>query len=262
MRWFFFIWIILITPAHAQSEREVDLELFLAVDVSRSMSPQELEIQRQGYAAALSSPEVFAAIRGGLIGEIAITYVEWAGAFAQKTVVPWTLIDTPEAAQDIAAQITAHFDPSLRRTSISAALDHARKSISQNEFMGLRRVIDISGDGPNNQGPIVTLSRDRVLADGITINGLPLMTTDEMSERWGIPDLDVYYRSCVIGGPGAFVLPVWEWGAFPEAIKRKLILEIAGRAKPEKPHIHKAQAYNCRIGEEIFSRNMDRLSIP
>jgi len=263
MRLWFCVFLLCVSdPAWAQTEREVDLELFLAVDVSRSMTPAELEIQRRGYATALASDDVYAAISSGLIGEIAVTYVEWAGQASQNIVVPWTVIDSPEAAERIAHQITAHFDPGLRRTSISGALDYARASILQNDFHGLRRVIDISGDGPNNQGPLVTLARDRALAEGIIINGLPLMTRDAFSDRWGIPDLDIYYTECVVGGPGAFVLPVLEWDAFPDAIKRKLVLEIAGKTPPESPRVYAAQSYNCRVGEEIWQRNRFLFSEP
>lgn len=248
--------------APAQDLREVDLELFLAVDVSRSMSPAELEIQRRGYAQALGSDEVIARITGGLIGEIALTYVEWAGVGSQSVVVPWTLIDGPETARAVAAEITNHFDPSLRRTSISSALLYAQASIAANEFRGLRRVIDISGDGPNNQGMLAPIARDRVLADGIIINGLPLMTEDILSERWGIPDLDVYYENCVIGGPGAFVLPVLGWDAFEDAVKRKLLLEIAGDTPRAEARLTRVEGYNCRIGEEIWERNMRYFSEP
>jgi hypothetical protein len=254
--------LLLAGTSSAQNQREVDLELFLAVDVSRSMSPSELEIQRKGYAQALSSDEVIARITGGLIGEIALTYVEWAGAGTQNVVVPWTLIDGPEAAKAVAEQITNHFDPSLRRTSISGALLYAQGSIASNEYQGLRRVIDISGDGPNNQGLLATVARDRLLADGLIINGLPLMTQDAFSERWGIPDLDIYYENCVIGGPGAFVLPVLTWDAFQDAVKRKLLLEIAGALPPRPLQPQKVAGYNCRIGEEIWERNMRMFSEP
>lgn len=248
--------------ATAEELREVDLELFLAVDVSRSMSPYELEIQRRGYAQALGSDEVAARITGGLIGEIALTYVEWAGVGTQNIVVPWTLIDSPETAREVAQRITKHFDPSLRRTSISDALVYARDSIASNDFRGLRRVIDISGDGPNNQGLLAPVARDRALADGIVINGLPLMTEDIMSDRWGIPDLDVYYENCVIGGPGAFVLPVLTWDAFEDAVKRKLLLEIAGSLPESAARLQQVEGYNCRVGEEIWERNMRIFSEP
>ncbi|NRB05183.1 MAG: DUF1194 domain-containing protein [Rhodobacteraceae bacterium] len=237
------------------NEIEVDVELFLAVDVSRSMNPYELEIQRQGYASALSSDAVQSAIAGGLLGRIAVTYVEWAGAGSQKIVVPWTLIETKDDANSVARQITAYFDDAMRRTSISSALLYAADSIEQNNFIGLRRVIDVSGDGPNNMGIPVEDARDTVLARRIIINGIPLMTQDDFSERWGIEDLDVYYRNCVIGGPGAFVIPVLDWDRFAEAVRRKLVLEIAGRTPQVlRVNAEQTQPYNCLIGEQIWER--------
>ena len=241
----------------AQAEKlEVDVELFLAVDVSRSMMPDELEIQRRGYAAALRNETVIGAIRRGLLGRIAITYVEWAGAYSQTVVVPWTVIETPEDAARVADQITAHFDGAMHRTSISSALLYADEDIETNEFIGLRRVIDVSGDGPNNHGRPVLLARELVLSKGITVNGIPLMTRDAFSDQWGIDDLDEYYRRCVIGGPGAFVIPVLEWYQFAEAVRRKLVLEIAG----QMPRLHTVQlrqqpAYDCLVGERIWERN-------
>ncbi|MEL6467164.1 MAG: DUF1194 domain-containing protein [Pseudomonadota bacterium] len=248
---------------HAQERTEVDVELFLAVDVSRSMQPYELEIQRRGYAAALVSQEVQDAIASGFLGRIAITYVEWAGAAHQREIVPWTVLASPRDAARVAARITAHFDDGMRRTSISSALIHAADSIEANDFNGLRRVIDVSGDGPNNMGLPVTEARDAVLARGITINGLPLMTQDDgIMARWNIPDLDVYYTACVIGGTGAFVVPVIDWLEFEDAVRRKLVLEIAGqpvrlwRAQASRPY------YNCLIGEEIWERNRDIFALP
>ncbi len=253
----------LAAPALAQ-DREVDVELFLAVDVSRSMNPDELEIQRRGYAMALQSDEVIAAILNGMIGTVAITYVEWAGSHSQRTVVPWTLIDSAEDAHAFAGQITANYNASMRRTSISQALRHAADAFEGNGFSGLRRVIDISGDGPNNQGGLVTAARDSVLDRGITINGLPLMTEDPLTASWGIPDLDIYYIRCVIGGPGAFILPVTHWDQFAEAVQRKLILEIAGDLPAR---LHRAQSrslppYDCEVGEKIWERNRRYLDWP
>lgn len=234
---------------------EVDIELFLAVDVSRSMSPYELELQRRGYAEALTHPDVLSAIRGGLIGRIALTYVEWAGSNAQNVVVPWTLIDNDATAADVAATLSAEPSSGMRRTSISGALAFAAGSFHSNDFQGLRRVIDISGDGPNNQGLPVLEARAAVLDQGIIINGLPLMTEDEVSSRWGIEDLDIYYNECVIGGPGSFMIPVHGWSAFAEAVRRKLVLEIAGVQDAEFSSLHKAYSYDCMIGEKIWERN-------
>ena len=257
------IFLIFLWPALLRAETEVDVELFLAVDVSRSMQPWELEIQRRGYAEALKSDAVWQAMQRGLLQRIAVTYVEWAGIASQRVVVPWTLVETRDDFARVADEITAHFDPALRRTSITSALDYAADSIGSNAFAGLRRVIDVSGDGPNNAGGTVSETRDRVVAQGITINGLPLMThdPDEPFSRWGIPDLDAYYEACVIGGPGAFVIPVREWDEFAAAVRRKLVLEIAGPA-PRLWRVEARSGYNCRIGEDIWTRNMDLMTLP
>ena len=258
MRFFVALAFGVLVAAQAPAE-EVDVELFLAVDVSRSMSPAELEIQRRGYAEALRSDDVIHAIQSGLIGQIALTYVEWAGQTSQREVVPWTLIRTREDAEAFADQIEAHFDPSLRRTSISGALRYAAEAIRDNEFKGLRRVIDVSGDGPNNNGAPVLAARRMVVDRGIIINGLPLMTRDGLGVRWHLEDLDLYYEACVIGGPGAFSIPVLDWSEFAVAVRRKLVLEIVG---PRYPRLWKAEnrgatpdGYDCMIGEKIWEQN-------
>lgn len=251
-----------VSPVLAQ-DVEVDVELFLAVDVSRSMSPAELEIQRRGYAEALTSDPVVRAIEDGLLGRIAITYVEWAGEHAQRLIVPWTLVQSEADAQAVAHQITARFDQGLRRTSISGALLYATDDFTGNGFAGLRRVIDVSGDGPNNQGRPVERARDAALAQGIIINGLPLMTQDALSEIWGIPDLDLYYRRCVIGGPGAFVIPVLDWDQFANAVKRKLVLEIAGMSARIRPvQYQPPEPYDCLVGEKMWEQNRAYFDIP
>lgn len=256
--------LLLILPTFLSAQDvEVDVELFLAVDVSRSMSPAELEIQRRGYAEALTSPQVMEAIENGLLGRIAITYVEWAGEYSQRVVVPWTLLATRQEARAIAHRITARFDAGLRRTSISGALLYAAEDFDGNGFQGLRRVIDVSGDGPNNQGRPVERARDAALAEGFIINGLPLMTQDQLSEIWGIPDLDIYYRHCVIGGPGAFVIPVLAWDQFADAVKRKLVLEIAGLpARIYPAQLAQEQPYDCLIGEKMWEQNRAYFDIP
>ena len=236
-------------PARAT---EVDVELALMVDVSRSMDAWELELQRRGYAEAIASDEVIGAIENSYTGRVAITYVEWAGYGLQRVILPWTLIDGRPAAEAAAAQLTADFSLSMRRTSISGAIDFARQDMRSNDFEGLRQVIDISGDGPNNDGKPVTEARDETVADGIVINGLPLMTFDGTSP-WGIADLDVYYQSCVIGGPGAFVVPVTDWAEFPLAVRRKIVLELADISGT----FHQTRSgatptgYDCLIGEKI-----------
>ncbi|MEM7439966.1 MAG: DUF1194 domain-containing protein [Pseudomonadota bacterium] len=239
--------------ASAPQAEEVDLELVLLVDVSRSMTPRELTIQRNGYAAALQSEEVYQAMRGGLLGRIALTYVEWSNT--QTTVVPWTAVETRQDLAAFAAAMTVHFDPSLRRTSISEALLFGMGVLEANAFDGLRQVIDISGDGPNNLGPPVTQARQRVVGQGIVINGLPLMTREGMGAQWHLNGLDIYFQTCVIGGPGAFVVPVYEWADFPKAIKRKLVLEIAGLSLPPLPQRvqnEQRDPTDCLIGEKIW----------
>ncbi len=237
-------------------QTEVDIELFLAVDVSRSMTEEELDIQRLGYAEALTSPDVLQAIGAGLLGRIAITYVEWAGTGAYRVVVPWQILSTAQEADEIATTIVTTQGSGMQRTSITGAITYAADDFDNNAFLGLRRVIDISGDGPNNQGPPVVEARDAALAKGIIINGLPLMTEDALSRFWGIPDLDVYYTRCVIGGPGAFVIPVLDWAAFVPAVKRKLILEISQKPARVVPVQFTAQPpYDCLVGEKNYQKN-------
>ncbi len=245
---------------------EVDLELVLLVDVSRSMSPIELSIQREGYAAALRSDEVYAAVWAGLLQRIALTYVEWAGT--QRVVVDWTLIESREDLDRFAGAVERSMSAGMRRTSISEALVFGAESLLSNEYEGLRRVIDVSGDGPNNEGRPVAGARDAVLAQRIVINGLPLMTQDDpggFGGSWYLEDLDAYYRACVTGGPGSFVIPVYDWRDFGEAVRRKLVLEIAGLAVPEavqKIQFREAEAYDCLIGEKIWEQRRRYWSEP
>lgn len=232
----------------------VDVELILAVDVSLSMSPGELAIQRDGYAAALTSQQVIDAIRDGVHGKIAITYVEWAGVTVQHIVVPWTIVSNHEEAQAFAEKLTLHPPNSARRTSISGALTFAGDMFAESPHRGMKRVVDISGDGPNNQGGLVVPARDALVEQGITINGLPLMTTGGYSSVYDLANLDLYYQNCVIGGPGAFMIPVNDWDQFPEAVRRKLVLELAG-GPPTHAHIVPAvtrDSTDCDVGEKMW----------
>ena len=238
-------------------DEPVDVELVLAVDVSLSMSPEELEIQRAGYAAALTDPTVVKAILEGVHAKIALTYVEWAGDATQRVLVPWQVIASEEDAKRFAGQITATPSRSARRTSISAALSYAAGLFENSGFSGMKRVIDVSGDGPNNQGGPVDRARDEVIAQGVTINGLPLMTNGGgFAGMFDVVNLDEYYENCVIGGPGAFVISVNDWSQFPEAVRRKLVMELAAApADIEAPKVTKAAAEfsnDCQIGEKIW----------
>lgn len=240
----------------AGAQEYVDIELVLAVDVSRSMTAGELEIQRRGYAEALTSDEVIRALTSGPHQQIALTYVEWAGTNLQRSVVPWTVIRGIDDATRVARTLTTRLSNQMRRTSISAALDHAVDLFDDNGYTGLRKVIDISGDGPNNMGGPVAIARDRAIARGIVINGLPLMTREGLGMMWHLDDLDLYYINCVIGGPGAFVIPVRSWTEFGPAIQRKLILELVWHQRRVQLARYRGArpdgSYDCLIGEKIW----------
>lgn len=251
------------TLSCAQAQEPVDVALVLAVDVSRSMSPRELTIQREGYAAALNHPDVIRAIGQGGYGRIAVTMFEWAGDGSIRDVFDWTLVENAADADQLSAIVRSSKPVGLQRTSISGAILHALKRLDEAPFAGFRQVVDVSGDGPNNQGQPVLAAREMALSRRIVINGLPLMTRDGPGGGFNIPDLDVYYRECVIGGPGSFLVPVNSWDQFPEAIRRKLILEIGGlpamaptivpaQAAPTQRLQASTEPYDCLVGEKIW----------
>jgi len=255
-----------IIPAAAFGQDYVDLELVLAIDISRSMDLDELKLQRQGYVEAFRHPEVIRAIETGPNGRIAVTYVEWAGSAYQSVLVPWSIVSNQAEAEAFAERIGAAPLERERGTSISHGLDFSAGLFASSGASGLRRAIDISGDGPNNVGPPVAPMRDRVAADGITINGLPIMLkTVTAAGPYNIPDLDIYYEDCVIGGPGAFVVTVDDPARFAFAIRRKLVLEIAG-AGPQGPpgaagarvvpvaDVRPAPRVDCLVGEKARGR--------
>ena len=218
----------------------VDTELVIAVDVSNSMDPEEQALQREGYILGLTSREFLQALRDGSHGRIAITYFEWAGQYDQKIILPWRLIDGPESAEAATNEIKRTPYRRAPRTSIFGALQFAKPLFDSSGYNGLRRVIDVSGDGTNNMGPPVTIMRDEVLAAGITINGLPIMLSRPYGTGTDIPNLDVYYEDCVIGGPGSFVVAIKQREQFKEATRTKLVQEIAG--VPTKPRVVPVQA--------------------
>ena len=251
-----------ITPAAAQMRAKppaaapanVDVELVIAVDVSYSMDPDEQALQREGYITGLNSPEFLNALRQGAFGKIAITYFEWAGAADQRTVVPWRLIDGPATAKAFTDEIAAAPYRRAYRTSISGALRYAMPLFGTAGFNGLRRVIDVSGDGVNNQGPPVTITRDQALEQGITINGLPILLKRPSAATMDIENLDEYYEDCVIGGPGSFMIPIRERDQFREATRTKLVQEIAGREPALRaiPVAEKKIRVSCFIGERMW----------
>jgi hypothetical protein len=249
-------------PRVAEKEATVDVELVLAVDVSYSMDMDELAIQREGYAQAIVSKEFLQALKSGPNGKIAITYFEWAASTDQKLIIPWRLIDGPESADAVSAEIMKTPIRRASRTSISGAINFAMPLFEENNYRGLRRVIDISGDGPNNNGMPVTTARDAALEKGIIINGLPIMVKEPSYSTMDIDNLDYYYEDCVIGGPGSFVVTIKDRDKFKEAIRTKLLLEVAGR-QPERAVVPaatqtKEPRVNCLIGEKIWQDRWGR----
>jgi hypothetical protein len=248
----------------------VDVELILATDVSYSMDMDELAVQREGYAQAIVSKEFLQALKNLPRGRISITYFEWAAAGDQKIIIPWRLIDGPETADAVSSEIMKIPVRRASRTSISGAIYFAMPLFEQDPYHGLRRVIDISGDGANNDGTPVTGARDEALSKGIVINGLPIMVKEPSYSTMDIDHLDWYYKDCVTGGLGSFVVPIRDRERFKEAIRTKLLLEVAGRT-PERPLVRVADKgpkngqgnetssesnneprVSCLIGEQIW----------
>ena len=239
-----------------QAGLPVDVALVIAVDVSLSMDPGEQLLQRTGYVEAFRHPELVATIANGLFQRIAVTYFEWGSAVDQTLVVPWTVVEDAASAAAVAARLEAEPILRSRSTSISAALDFAVVLFERTEVEAMRRVIDVSGDGPNNDGRPVLEARATALAQGITINGLPVMLRPMGFSPWSIPELDAYYKDCVIGGPGSFVLPVRDPVDFNDAIRQKLLLEIAlGPTGVVPAAVSPSQAglgpSDCLIGERL-----------
>lgn len=247
--WFalLFSWVFPLGNAHAAEE--VDVALVLAVDVSWSMDPDEQDLQRQGFVEAFRSAVVHDAIRKGMLGRIAVAYFEWAGAGRQQVIVPWTVLNGPTAALAFADRLGRQPPGRAYYTSVSGAIDFGVELLARSEVEAARQVIDVSGDGPNNDGRPVTQARDAAVEKGIVINGLPIMLK-RPSSAWDIENLDGYFRDCVIGGAGSFLVPVRERAQFAAAIRTKIVREIA--LVPDRVLIQPAQAEartDCRIGE-------------
>jgi hypothetical protein len=246
--------------ADKPSTPSVDVELILAVDVSYSMDLDELAVQREGYAQAIMSKEFLQALKSLPNGKISITYFEWAASSDQKIIIPWRLIDGPETADAVAEEILKTPIRRASRTSISGAIYFAMPLFDEDPYKGARRVIDISGDGPNNNGAPVTGAREMALSKGIVINGLPIMVKEPSYSTMDIDNLDWYYEDCVIGGPGSFVVAIKDREKFKEAIRAKLLLEVAGKT-PERrvvPVADKEPRVSCMIGEKIWQDRWGR----
>jgi len=215
-------------PAHAQ---QVDLLLVLAADVSRSVDHQKFMLQREGYAAAISNPQVIDAIRSGPHGKIALHFLEWSGVGAQKVVIDWTVIDGPETARRFGDQLVEAPRSFADRTSISGGIEFSMAQLKRSPFQATRRTIDVSGDGTNNAGRDVRIARDEAVAEGVTINGLVILSQTQVPwnpEHTNPPGgLEKYFRDNVAGGPGSFVIAAEGFESFGKAIIKKMIAEIA-----------------------------------
>ena len=254
------------TAGLAQRDRAVpyvDLELVLAVDISLSMDTEEQRLQRDGYVAAFRDSALHKAIKSGPNGRIAVTYVEWAGHSIQSVIVPWHVIGSAREANAFADTLSGHPIARAMMTSISQAVLTSQRLFSQSGVRGLRRVIDVSGDGPNNTGGPIVAARDKLVASGITINGLAIQIKQGTGpySYFDLPDLDRYYKACVIGGPGSFVLTIRKKTEFATAIRKKLLLEIAGLTPAPPARLHRTQAtadgtdpYDCLIGEKMWQQ--------
>ena len=214
--------LLALTAAKAQNQTlpTTDILLVLAVDASGSVNQTRFELQRRGYAEAFRDPQVLNSIRGLSTGSIAVTMVQWTGPSMQVQVVPWTLVKDGGSAKSFADAIEAAPRQLFGGgTSLSGAIDHAMLLLPGAPFRGLKRVIDVSGDGSNNRGRDVREARDEAVRAGVVINGLPIVSLEY--------DLDKYYFNNVIGGPGAFIVPADSYDNFAQAVLRKLVLEIA-----------------------------------
>ena len=220
------------TRQPASADTAVDLELVLAVDASHSIDSYEYRLQRQGYAHALSDPRLVKIVTSGPIGRIALTYVEWSGGKEQATLIDWMVIDGVGSAARFAGAVLEAPRVFADGTSISGVIDYAAKLFDRNRIEGTRRVIDISGDGPNNWGRPARDARDEAVAGGVIINGLAILNDRPSRPPWPEQRVDEHYREHVIGGPGAFLITVQGFETFAEGIRKKLIREIAGRGDP------------------------------
>lgn len=218
-----------LAPLRAGAETAVDLELVLTNDVSRSIDAFEHRLQREGYARALTNPDVVAAITSGPRGRIALTYVEWSGSGEQAVLVDWMIIDSKAAAAKFASAVLEAPRAFFGSTSVSGAIDYSVRLFGQKGIKGDRRVIDVSGDGPNNNGRPSYAARDDAVKAGITINGLAILNDRPSRPPWPEQPVDEHYRQQVIGGQGAFMLVVKGFQSFGEGIRQKLLREVAER---------------------------------
>ena len=223
----------IIVARGARAAEEVDVELVLAVDVSRSVDAEEMEMQMRGYAEAFRDPRLIDGIAGGPLGAVAVTLFVWSDWNIQNTLVPWMRLDGAASCEAFARAIDRSSRETFLYTSISGAIDYAVAQFG-GRYRGLRQVVDISGDGVNNSGRPLPEARTEALERGIVLNGLAVKDRSPPPAAMiaGLPPVDEYYRDEVIGGPGAFLMVAEGYDAFADAVRRKLIREIAGLPGP------------------------------
>jgi len=242
------VFALLAAPLMPAMAEEVDLQLLLAIDVSGSVDNDEAKLQRQGYIDAFADERILRAIGSGPKGRIAVAYYEWSDSVYQRLVVDWTVISDRASAEAFTAKLKEARISIATRTSISGALQYGMAMFARSPHTSTRKVIDVSGDGPNNDGPFVNEARDLTVKGRITINGLPII--NDRPNRMGfpsMPDLDLYYQDCVIGGPGAFMVAARDFENFAEAVKQKLFLEVAGLDRRRFATIGPAEGFSLPV---------------
>jgi Protein of unknown function (DUF1194) len=244
--------------AAAQDKKEVDLALALAIDISGSIDPDEARLQREGYVQAFRDPVIVKAILGGPNGRIVVAYYEWSDSWMQKLLIDWTLLDSEAAIEAFAKRLADAPISIARRTSISGAIRYAIPLFGRSAYEPTRKVLDISGDGSNNDGGLVTDMRYEALKERIAINGLPIM--NDRPNPFGFPneaDLDRYYLHCVTGGPRSFVEVARNFEDFPRAVRKKLLQEVADVGP--RPDFDVGELGMVRNGAELAQGNRPRV---
>ncbi|MSP94048.1 MAG: DUF1194 domain-containing protein [Alphaproteobacteria bacterium] len=250
-----------IAAAPASDPNEVDISLVIATDVSYSVDENENRFQREGAIAAFRSPELIQAIKSGSLGRIAVTYLDFSSYASNRVVVNWQIVHDKESAEAFADILAGARRTHGVQTSISSGIEIGAKLLEASPYKAARRVIDVSGDGPNNDGRLVDGVRDEVIAKGIVINGLPIVTEQDKFDVYYLEDLDRYYAGCVIGGPGAFLQVANGFEDLARAVRRKLILEISGlQPEPRQTGIIRVAANVARPAPKkgtVYERGCD-----
>jgi hypothetical protein len=260
-RWLTGICVVLagLAASAASAAEQVDLELVITTDVSYSVDDMEARMQREGAVTAFRSPEVVEAIKAGSLGKIAVAYIDFSNANASRIVVDWQVVHDKASAEAFADAIAVARKTDGVQTSIASGIELAARMIEDNDYEGMKKVIDVSGDGPNNEGRRVDQVRDEVVAKGVIINGLPIVTEADKFDVYYLPDLDKYYAGCVIGGPGAFIQVANGFADLARALRRKLVLEISDASKPvSDPNLVKVgAAWQRSSGRFVYERGCD-----